>query len=526
LGICAALAAGPARAQSQPVEATPTAQAAASSALLSPRPFGGATQMLGFEMPKYGNPPGFGAGRTGFDSTNMRGKPKKKSKRATKSGIAVEDMPVLDPRATATATSPPPPILYSQPNYVRSGAISPVYMTTGALLPAPPQPPRRRPPATTDPYEPLGIRAGAFLFYPAVELSAGYDNNVPRSQQRDGSSLYIVAPELKVRSDWVRHEVSADLRGTYSWYPELSAFNRPTFTGKVDGRIDVTAKTKIDLEGRYTLQSDTPGNPNNPSDVASPPQYATTGATAGVTHGFNRFELALKGTFDRTVYENATLNNGATFDLSDRNYDQWGSTLRGSYELTPGVKPFVEAGIDTRIHDLQFDFSGFQRDSDGVTARAGTTFELSRILTGEISAGYLTRRYADPRLNDLNGLIADASLTWVASALTKVKLTAKSTAEESTMTDVSGILKRDAGIEVEHSFRRWLVGSVKFSFGLDTYDGIAREDKRYTAGAALVYKLNPMAQLKGEVRQEWLRTNAVGSNYNDTIVLFGLRLQR
>lgn len=506
---------------------TAQAQPAASSRLLDARPVGGAI-VAGFEIPVYGNPPGSGAGRSGFVSTNTRVRARQGTRRIVrrpKPIIAAEDLPVLDPRAAATARIRPRPILYTQPNYVRRGAISPVFVTTGALI-TEPQPPHRRRPVEMDPYAARGIRTGAFLLYPAVELSGGYDTNPPRGEIRDGSSLYIVAPELRVRSDWVRHALSADLRGTYSWYPELSAFNRPAFDGRVNGRVDVTSKTRFDLEGRYLLQSDSPGSPNNPSDVASPPRFTTTGGTAGVTQRFNRFELMLTGRLDRTAYENAKLNDGSTLDNSDRDFDQFGGTLRGSYEITPGVKPFVEGGIDARRHDKKFDRDGFARDSDGATARVGSTFELLRHLTGEVSAGYLTRSYEDARLRDLNGFIADASLTWVASALTTMRLTGRSTASETTIAGVSGILNRDVGIEIEHSFQRWLVGTARFGFGLDSYDGISREDRRYVAGATLTYKLNPTMQLKGEFRHEWLRTNAVGENYDASILLFGLRLQR
>ena len=54
-----------------------------------------------------------------------------------------------------------------------------------------------------------------------------------------------------------------------------------------------------------------------------------------------------------------------------------------SYELTPGVKPFTEIEGDSRVHDLQFDRGGFARDSSGGYAKAGTSFEFSRLLTGE-----------------------------------------------------------------------------------------------------------------------------------------------
>jgi hypothetical protein len=67
------------------------------------------------------------------------------------------------------------------------------------------------------------------------------------------------------------------------------------------------------------------------------------------------------------------------------------------------VTPFVEALADTRVHDIAVDSAGFRRDSDGVGVRAGSTFELTRTLSGEVSAGILKRTYDDPRLRDLWG---------------------------------------------------------------------------------------------------------------------------
>ena len=89
------------------------------------------------------------------------------------------------------------------------------------------------------------------------------------------------------------------------------------------------------------------------------------------------------------------------------------------------------------------------------------------------------------------------------------------------------MLTRNAGIEVEHAFRRWLIGSVKFNYGLDDYVGSARKDDRYAVSAALTYKLNRVAAVRGEVRQEWLRsTTPTGVDYNATVFLLGMRLQR
>ena len=40
------------------------------------------------------------------------------------------------------------------------------------------------------------------------------------------------------------------------------------------------------------------------------------------------------------------------------------------------------------------------------------------------------------------------------------------------------------------------------------------------------YKLNRSAQIKGEFRQDWLRSNVTGNDYSASIFLLGLRIQQ
>jgi hypothetical protein len=178
------------------------------------------------------------------------------------------------------------------------------------------------------------------------------------------------------------------------------------------------------------------------------------------------------------------------------------------------------------VHDIAVDRFGLQRDSTGWYAKAGTTFEFSRKLTGEISLGYLDRTYKDPTLNALNGFTVDGSLVYAMSALTNVKFNASTVAAETTVPGTAGVFTRNAGVEVEHTFRRWLIGSLKFNYGFDDYVGSNRKDDRYSVSAALTYKINRIAQIKAEVREEWLRSTVPGVDYTATVYLLGVRLQR
>ena len=188
----------------------------------------------------------------------------------------------------------------------RRGA-SPYYVAPDPPPDAPLQ--RRLPPPDETPFDPIGIQVGAFNFKPAIELTGGYDTNPARTGGTPTPSWYsIVAPELKFNSNWARHEFKGDLRGSYYTYEQLSTQNRPNVDNKLTGRVDVTRDTRIDLEAKYLIGTDSPGSPNIQAGLAKLPIFQTWGGTVGVGHRFNRFDISAKGGAERTVYQNSRLH--------------------------------------------------------------------------------------------------------------------------------------------------------------------------------------------------------------------------
>ena len=489
------------------------------------------------EIQVYGNPPASGAGATGFDSINAK---KRKAREAVhqKPGVSLPLPPqpgvVPDPPVATVPVRP-------GPQADRRGAVlvPPQAAQTGALLPVIATPSRRARIVEEDPFAPIGIRAGAFTFFPALELTGGHDSNPSHVPGGKDSWLLMVAPELRVRSDWERHQLNADIKGNYMAYSERFGTNpdgsftgtpdsldRPSLDARVDGRLDVNSRSRFDLEGRLLVGTDNPGSPNIQAGLARLPITTTVGATVGYTQSFNRFELSAKTTVDRSVWQASTLTDGETSSNDDRNFDQFGGAFRASYDLKPGIKPFAEVGADTRVHDLQFDRNGEDRDSNGQYAKIGTTFEFSRKLTGEVAVGYLTREYKDPALNNIGGTMFDASLIYAMTPLTTITATARSTVNEVILPGVSGDLSRDFGLQIDHAFRRWLIGTAKIGYGVDDYVGLARQDQRMYASIATTYKLTRELQLKSEIRRDWVVSSAPGVDFVANQFLLGLRMQR
>ena len=480
-------------------------------------------------------PAASGAGASGFDSSNARKTiTAKQAAKLRESGLRLPTGAAA-PLVLSPYDRPPPPLQDARAEAAIATTPGAPPVELGPIR----KPPKKRKAAEEDPYAPLGVHVGSFDLYPAIELIGGYNTNAANTAGGGtAAKVYTVAPELLARSNWSRHEMKAELRGSYNGYsPDTTpTISRPYFDGRVDGRVDVTRATHVDLNTRILVSTDNPGSPNiQQAGLAKLPIYTTFGGFAGIRHEFNRFELGVKGDVQRTAYQDSTLTDGNTASNKDRNYNQYTGTLRGSYELLPGVKPYVEASADSRVHDLATDSGGYQRDSKGLTGKVGSTFELARRLTGEIAVGYTRRSYDDPRFDTLSGLIGNASLVWTATALTTVKLTASSIVGESTIAGISGILYRDVAVQIDHALRRWLIATAKFGFGVNSYKGgdvstgdpdLDRRDLVYEVGFGLTYKLNRYVQLKGEVRRDWLHSNIAGNDYTADVFLLGLRLQR
>ena len=478
-------------------------------------------------IPSYSLPAASGASSSGYDLLNRkRQKPKYYPGQ-------VKPKPPVGP-------GNPPSLLTNVPLRL---SISP--STTANKAPIPPamagtvvgQPARKRLKIDDDPFGAVGDYAGSFLIKSAVELSGGYDTNPGRTFVPKGSPFWVVAPEFLAVSDWERHALVADLRGSFTGYTNTfppvdgvvssapTNVDRPDFTGHVDGRLDVSRDTRLLGELRLRVATDNPGSPNVQAGLARFPNYATLGGTFGFDQNFNRLQVSGGATVDRTDYQWSKLTDGTSTSNDDRNFTQYGGVGRVSYDLTPGVKPFVEGEADNRVHDQRLDRNGYARDSTGGYIKGGSSFELSRILFGQISIGYAARDYVDTRLERLQGLLVSSSLIWNATPLTTARFISDTQIAETTLAGTSGVLIHTYTFEVDHDFRRWLTGIGRFTFGTLDYQGDIRKDKTYSIEGDLIYKMTRNLWIKGSLRRDWLDSNVPGSSSNATVVMLGVRLQ-
>ena len=177
-------------------------------------------------IPTYGLPAASGASTSGYDSLNRKRQkakfyPGQRKPKVVGPGNRAPVGQGPDPRL-------PPPRLPQPPSATANR--TPIPPAMAGTVPG--QPYRKRLKIDDDPFGAVGDYAGSFLVKTAVEFMGGYNTNPGRTFVPKGSPFYVVAPELLVVSDWERHAVVADLRGSYTGYTEdLSAGERRGVVG-------------------------------------------------------------------------------------------------------------------------------------------------------------------------------------------------------------------------------------------------------------------------------------------------------
>jgi hypothetical protein len=393
--------------------------------------------------------------------------------------------------------------------------------------------------AADDPYAPLGIEAGPFVLRPTLEAAGGYDDNPDRLPEGgEGSKFLRLRGEIDGRTDWSRHELGIRASGQIRKYLDLGGSGlEPELAAAATGRLDVTERTQINSELRASLAASRAGDPETPNGIDGDEITRSAGATLGVAHRLNRLSLRLDGLVDRYTVDDAKLNDGRRLDNSDRAYNAYEARLRAAYELSPRLEPFVEAAAITRDYDQRFSNNAINDEnevvadrrrlgSDGWSLRSGARFELSRLVTGEAALGYGRQTPKDDAFKLVDGLLVDAALAWTPSALTTVRLSAKSALQETTLQNSGGVLSRNLGLSIEHFLRRnWSV-TGRAGFDRADYKGSPRIDDAFTLGLQTEYRLTRELALIGSLEKLWVDSSIPGEDYDATIVEVGLRLRR
>ena len=375
-----------------------------------------------------------------------------------------------------------------------------------------------------DPYAPLGIRVGRFVWYPSVGVSSGYTTNSSATAGGSGAGFAIVAPELLIRSDWARHAATLAFRGSYETFTDNSP-DDPAAEVEATGRIDFADRWTGDLRSYYRYGREGASDPNSPAGVDRPADTNAFGGAAALNGALGRNVFTLEGTLDRSLYGSTTAG-GAPVDQGDRDNTLYGARLRLGYPLSGAVTPFVEGLVTRRQYDDTVDDNGLRRSSTGEGVRIGLALDRGPVTTGEIAFGYRREDFDDAALRALSAFTVDGSLVWSPTELTTVTTRLATTIDPSTDAASSGSIIYDGSVDLAYAFRRNATANLTAGVKNQRFEGTGRDDWTYTVGVGTVWKVNRGLELAAGYVHEWLESSVAANDYTADTIRFDLRFRR
>lgn len=340
-------------------------------------------------------------------------------------------------------------------------------------------------------YEAPGIRAGGFLVYPRVELSAETNDNIyATSANTVDDTILHVRPEVAIESDWSRNLLTAYVRGSVNRYADNEDENTEEYGFGGAGRIDVSRLSNIGVGADYTSSFEPRTAPSAARNAVEPTALDTVQAYINGSRSSGYLKLSGRADWRSLDYEDGRTGAGTVIDQDARDRDVVSVMGRVDFAISPDTAFFVQATGNERTYDIASTTLVPNRDSTGSEILAGANFELSSAVRGEIAAGYIEQNFDEAAFDDVSGFGARAQLEWFPSELTTVTVAAGRTVEDTPTAGVGAFVSNSASVGVDHELLRNVILNGRLTWSRDDYEGIDREDTRVGVNVGATYLIN------------------------------------
>ena len=392
-------------------------------------------------------------------------------------------------------------------------------------------------------YTQKGIKAGSFNILPDMDMTNEYSSNIYYSDKTLGSTRPVVdsyvahyKPGLMVRSDWGRNALNLTFDSDISQYasqPDQNDYQ--DLRTKLDGKLDVLRDSYLTGAFAYNSLHESRGSPDQ-INGKGPTFYNTKVMDAFYNHKFNRLNVVAGGNATRFDYQNVqTLLTGAPLIMSSRDHWEYTPSLRFGYEIQKEYEAFVKFTYKQANYDTMTLTNGagtaYNRNSTGYNVVGGMAFDLTDLLTGDMSVGYLQRTYTDVRFQTISGINGFLNLKWRPTALTTVNGKVSRDINETTQAGVAGIFATGLLFGVEHELLRNVILKGGGNYTKNDYNGFVapsvenRVDNIYGGTVAAKYLFNRNFSTDLGYTYQNRDTNYAYSNYQVHQVMLNLRGQ-
>ena len=359
-------------------------------------------------------------------------------------------------------------------------------------------------------FSPYGVQVGAFNVFPSLAIEPSVTSNVYANNDRKESDVFVsIRPELSARSTWSRNALEVYARGEVDQFYHHTGENVGQGTVGANGRLDVVGLSYITAGVSYARLTDPRTSPESPVEISEPLQFDQGRADLEGVYESGRVRVTARGDFTSLDFRDAQRFTGGLYNTGDRDRLIEEGLLRAEYAAQPNTSVYVAFSGNRRDFRLAPQAGRLDRDSSGYGLFVGSSFDVTRLIRGDVRVGYIDQAFKAGGVQDISGLGLRGELQYFPTQIVTVTARAQRTVEDSGIPGTAGFLETGGSVKADYELRRYIMLSAGGSFFRDEYRGLARNDDRADAMLMATYLSKSGWNLKAQYRFE--RQSSVGS---------------
>ena len=339
-------------------------------------------------------------------------------------------------------------------------------------------------------FDPRGVRAGNFLVFPKLVVTAMSDDNIfSDSSGEVEDSIAVISPGVEIESNFNNHALNFEAGVDIGRYADEDGEDYDDFNLGFDGRLDIRRTSNLFGDVRLQSLHEDRGSPDDVNGI-SPTEFDIRSANFGYFQRFNRLSVRVQGIFDQYDFDD-TPTTLTVINNDDRDRDVSRTSLRFAYQIVPNYDAVFSVAHRQTDYDSTLDDDGFNRDSDRQDFAIGVAIDLAGLTTAEFLIGSVSQDFDDARLEDIDDPVFSLELSWNVTRLTTVEAFAVRNVQETTVIGASANLQSRAGLSVDHELRRNLLVNLRLVDTREEFVGTDRTDRVHEAIVDVKWLINP-----------------------------------
>lgn len=354
-------------------------------------------------------------------------------------------------------------------------------------------------------------------FYGDVALSAAFDDNILRSNTNEiDDQIVTLAPAVNHRSLFSKHSLDVGYQGSYAFYSDNDNENADNHSLAAILALDFTGKLDVNLAGNYQWMYEPRGATGANLAIADQPnEWERSRLFAEVIYGRKTNQGQLAFSVESAGLEFTNNNQQAR----DRDLLNFSGTFY--YNMTGETSWLFEA----RLTDIDYiNTAAVNRDSQEQGYLVGARWEATRLTRGEVRVGYVNKDFDQTGLNNFDGMVVEAEISWTPLATDQIVLIAYRTPRESTQATASYFISTSVGVSWSHTLTPLWDFLVGASVQEDDYSD-ERNDDLFFASVGMNYSLSERLSLTGMYQYNERDSNTDGAVYENNKFMITLTLQ-